>query len=264
MSEFNKLKNCPLVCVLMEVRFSSVLNLDGYLAKIQDKVRHDYPRFEREAEQSINVAPSGITVENTNKYVFTTKDKQSTFQLTPNRLVFVTKNYDRFEGFSAQCENLLSIISETINPTLCSRLGLRFSDCIKSPNANSDKELQQLFNSDSLFFSSELSSLGLKLSNRTETVLKINDSLLAVRSVTGVTNLTAFEDLMQLKQIEVRPDVEPSLRVLLDFDHFWQDEENPKDFNVSEIVSSLNMLHETSRQAFWNITSKYARENIWA
>ncbi|MEZ9008671.1 TIGR04255 family protein [Vibrio sp. 10N.247.311.59] len=264
MKEFKKLENHPLVCALIEVRFSSVLNLEQYIPQIQDKVRSDYPRFERDSEQAINVAQSGISVETTHKYVFSTKDKMSHFQLTPDRLVFMTKDYDRFEGFAERCQMLLSVITETINPALYSRLGLRFSDCIKSSTPDNDASLMELFNTNSVFFAPELSNLGLKASHRTETALQVNDSMLVIRSVTGMTSMIAFEELMQQKYAELKPDNEKSVRVLLDFDHFWQDDENQKDFNVDAIVSSLHMLHETSRQAFWNITSDYARENVWS
>lgn len=264
MKEFKKLKNHPLVCVLVEVRFSSVLNLEQYIPQIQDKVRHDYPLFDRDSEQAVNVAHSGISVETVHKYVFSTKDKMSHVLLSPDRLVFVTKDYDRFEGFADRCKMLLSVLSETINPALYSRLGLRFSDCIKSPVADSDEGLVEMFDTQSVFFTPELASLGLKASHKSETAIQVDDSMLVVRSVTGRTNMVVFEELMHQKFIEIKPDTETSVRVILDFDHFWQDDENQKDFNVDSIVSSLHKLHETSRQAFWNITSEYARENVWS
>lgn len=264
MSEFKKLENQPLVCALMEVRFSSVLNLEHYIAQIQDKVRQEYPHFKTDAEQALNVTPTGISVENNKMYVFTTKDKGSYFLLSTNRLVFVTKNYDRFDGFSNRCHELLSVISETINPSLFSRIGVRFADCIKTQAPGSDEELRELFNTDSVFFTPELSKLGLKASHRTDTNLQVNDGLLSVRTITGMTNTVVFDDLMQQKHIEIKADEEPSVRVLLDFDHYWQDDDNPKDFVVDEMISSLKTLHEVSRQAFWNITSEYARENVWS
>ncbi|MCG6267997.1 TIGR04255 family protein [Vibrio furnissii] len=264
MTEFKKLKNHPLVCTLIEVRFSSVLNLEHYIPQIQDKVRHQYPLFDRDSEQAVNVGPSGISVEKTHKYIFTTKDKMSNFQLTPDRLVFITKDYERFEGFAERCEMLLSVVAETINPSLYSRLGLRFSDCIKSTTPGSDAELMDLFNTKSVFFTPELSNLGRKATHRTETAIQVDDSVLVVRSVIGMTHMVTFEDLLQQKHVEIKPDEKPSVRVILDFDHFWQDEENQKDFNVDSIVASLHKLHETSRQAFWNVTSEYAREKVWS
>jgi uncharacterized protein (TIGR04255 family) len=264
MMEFRKLENQPLVCVLIEVRFSSVLNLEHYIPQVQDKVRQYYPHYNRDSEQAVNVTPAGITVEKTDKYIFTTKDKMSNFQLSPDRLVFITKSYDRFDGFAKQCQKLLSIITDTINPALYSRLGLRFSDCIKTAPPGNDTELLGMFNTESVFFPPELSSLGLKTFHRTETSLKVDNGLLLVRSLIGMTNLVTFEDLMQQKYVEIKSDKEPSVRVILDFDHFWHDEENQKDFDAKEIVSSLHKLHETSRQAFWNITSEYARENVWS
>lgn len=264
MSEFKKLKNQPLVCVLMEVRFSSVLNLEHYIAKVQDKVRQRYPHFNQDTEQAINITPDGIAVENSKTYVFTAKEKMSYFQLSTNRLIFATKSYNRFEDFSDRCKELITVISDIINPALFSRIGLRFADCVKTNAPGNDDELRELFDTESVFFAPEISSLGSESSHRTDSTIQVGDGLLSVRTISGMINAVAFEDLMQQKYIEIKADDKPSERVLLDFDHYWQNEEKPRDFVVDDMISSLNKLHTTSRQAFWNITSKHARENVWS
>ena len=68
MQTFRKLETSPLVSVLMEVRFSTVLSLANYIASIQDKVRADYPIFKKEAEQLVEIDNNGLKVEKTDKY----------------------------------------------------------------------------------------------------------------------------------------------------------------------------------------------------
>ena len=91
MQNFRKLEASPLVSVLMEVRFSTVLSLANYIPEIQDKVRADYPLFKKEVEQLIELDSNGLKIEKVDKFVFSSKDKASSFQLTPNRLIFITK-----------------------------------------------------------------------------------------------------------------------------------------------------------------------------
>jgi len=264
MSDFKKLPNHPLVCVLLEVRFSSILNLEKYIPEVQDQVRKKYPLFKKEAEQILNVTASGVDVNMIDKYIFTGKDKTSSFQLSPDRIIFLTTEYNRFDDFSENCKELLNIISDVISPTLYSRLGLRYSDCVKTINENNEKDLVSLFDTKEVFFNEKLATLGAKSAHRTETSLQTQYGTLVFRSLLGFTNMTAFDDLMRQNSVVINPDENPSLRTLLDFDHFWEDNEKQKDFVVEEIIASLSNLHEISRQAFWNVTSKHARGNVWS
>lgn len=265
MSTFRKLAKHPLMCVLVEVRFSTVLNLETYIPKIQDLLRKDYPLFVTDSEQNINVTPSGIDIQNSNKWIFSSKDKTCSLQVTPERLVFLTKKYDRFDDFANRTHRLVAAIEDVVSPSLYSRLGLRYCDCIKTPNdTNSDDDLRRLFNTESYFFPPALTKLGASHSQRTESALKTDHGILVVRSLLNFSNLTVLDELGRQNYVELKTDDKPSVRVILDFDHFWQDEENQKDFNANEIVSQLHNLHETSRQAFWDLTSDYAKETIWS
>jgi len=265
MTTFKKLKNHPLVCVLTEVRFSSVLNLDKYIPEIQDKVRFLYPIYKKDTEQAVNVTHSGIQVENLESHIFQSKDKRSSFIISTDRLLLITSDYNRFDDFSEKFKQILTVVSEVVSPSLYSRIGIRYADCIKlEPNNFNEEQLNKLLDNKEVFFHESLSTLGNKVNHRTDTTLETKYGTLLFRSLNGLTNAVAFEDLTTQPYIQLKNDGEASIRVLLDFDHFWQHNEDPKDFVVENMLSHLEKLHTLSRQAFWNITSEYARGNVWA
>ncbi|MDN4502932.1 TIGR04255 family protein [Alteromonadaceae bacterium BrNp21-10] len=260
---FRKLVRQPLVSVLMEVRFSTVLSLEKYIPDIQDAVRKEYPFFGKEKEHGVAIEKNGLRVNQTDKFVFWSKEKNSAFHITPERLVFITTSYDRFEGFSKRCSFLISVLADIVSPALYSRLGLRYSDCIVTQN-NDESELFELCQSKDMFFPEPLNELGKKVVRKTESALETEIGLLVLRTQLGVMTQKVLDDLLPQNYVEIKDDELPSLRLLLDFDHFWEKPENQKDFNVNAVLEQLEKLHQSSRSAFWDITSTYAKENVWA
>ncbi len=262
MQTFRKLETSPLVSVLMEVRFSTVLSLANYIASIQDKVRADYPIFKKEAEQLVEIDNNGLKVEKTDKYIFSSKDKASAFHITPNRLIFITKKYGEFDSFKDRCIRLLEDVAGVMKIGLYERLGLRYSNCIRVSGDN-ENELKKLFSSDDVFFNPALDDLGLKAHRKSDSLIKTGEGFLVIRTHLSMTNATVFDDLSSQNHIELKRDESASLRMLLDLDHFWEDNEEQQDFDVDEIISRLGRLHDSSRSAFWKLTSEYARDNVW-
>ncbi len=263
MTDYKKLNHHPLEFVLNEIRFSSVLNLKEYVAKVQDKVRADYPIFKREQEQSVNVSQTGINIEQTDKYAFISKQSDSAFILTPNRVIFMTKAYDRFDDFLARTEKVLQVVKEILNPAVYHRIGLRFSDCIKSKD-HQEEYLYSLLSGSELLFNPQLANLGSKALQKNETLVITEHGHLVVKSFLAVATAKLFDDLSQQIYIPIKADVEPSLRLLLDFDHYWENHQEPRDFEMSAILTCLEGLHEKSREAFWRLTSEKARNEIWS
>ena len=262
MQNFRKLEASPLVSVLMEVRFSTVLSLANYIPEIQDKVRADYPLFKKEVEQLIELDSNGLKIEKVDKFVFSSKDKASSFQLTPNRLIFITKKYGEFGSFRERCERLLNDVAGVMKLGLYERLGLRYSNCIKV-EGDDDAGLKKLFSNHDSFFNPTLDDVGLKVNGKSDSLLKTGEGFLVIRSHLSMSNNIVFDDLGSQSYIEIKNDREASLRMLLDLDHFWENKEEQVDFNVDEIIARLKRLHDSSRTAFWKVTSEYARSEVW-
>lgn len=263
MTDYKRLTHHPLEFVLTEIRFSAVLNLKEYVAKIQDRVRADYPIFKREQEQSVNINPNGINVEQTDKYAFVSKQGDSAFILTTNRVIFMTKSYDRFDDFLARTEKVLRVVNDVLSPAVYHRIGLRFSDCIKS-SEQQEESLYALLNGSELLFNPQLATIGGKGVQKNETLVVTEHGHLVVRSVLAVLTAKLFDDLVSQTYVPIKADSEPSLRLLLDFDHFWENHQEPRDFEMSAILACLEGLHEKSREAFWKLTSDKARNETWS
>ncbi|MGF1764840.1 TIGR04255 family protein [Aliivibrio kagoshimensis] len=259
MSKYHKLSQQPLKLTLVEVKFSTIARMDKYIPDIQDELRHDYPIFQELEERSINVSNDNVTIESPKRWVFIDKAKTCCVELNANRVVFVTSDYDRFDGFLNKVHNILNIINKIINPGLFSRVGLRFCDCVKSLN-NQDSDLLELVHP-SLIIHDTFNQLGMKALQRQENIIKTQHGFLAIRTKNGVFSENLPDDLIN-GVITVLPDDQPTLRLMLDFDHFWQDENNQKDFNIDGILTLMSELHESSREAFWMLTTEKAKQ-VW-
>ena len=99
--------------------------------------------------------------------------------------------------------------------------------------------------------------------HRSETVLQTSEGVLVIRALYGNHSLTCAPDLNGLP-ITINRDTAPSERVVLDFDHYWETQNDPVSFEVDDVLKRLRRLHDTSREAFWNITTDYARNEKWA
>ena len=223
MKQFKKLMNQPLKLALAEVIFSPVMGIEKYIPELQDQLRSEYPHL-----------------------------------FNANRIVLFTTAYPRYEGFAAQFKNALTILENVVKPSLCSRIGLRYCDLVK-PSAEQDIEQFVVSN---WLYPDCLSTVGAPLSHRLETMTKTEAGQLMIRTVLGVSNAVLPPDIQQLPVKVSNDESEPSLRLILDFDHFWLSRDESVKFDVDFIVKKLNDLHEKSREAFWEITTHEGRE-VW-
>jgi uncharacterized protein (TIGR04255 family) len=259
MPDYRKLENQPLVLALVEVRFSPIFGIEKYIPDLQDKLRGAYPHVESSLSQSIEINEQGVNLSNVNRWAFASKDHSSAVDISYNRIVFFTTRYPRFEGFAEQVKQLLDILNDIAKPSLCSRIGLRYCDVIKTAQ---DETLGQLV-SPGFLLPDCLSQSGPIAQHLTETVIETNGiSHLVVRSLQAVTNNVTPPDIQQVP-VKITHDDEASNRLILDFDHFWQNEDEQKDFCPNEIIQMLSQLHIDSRKAFWNVTTDYARNEKW-
>ncbi len=260
MKQFKKLMNQPLKLALAEVIFSPVMGIEKYIPELQDQLRSEYPHLFTTNEQAIEFTGNGINVNEVKRWSFVSKDHSTAIDINANRIVLFTTAYPRYEGFAAQFKNALTILENVVKPSLCSRIGLRYCDLVK-PSAEQDIEQFVVSN---WLYPDCLSTVGAPLSHRLETMTKTEAGQLMIRTVLGVSNAVLPPDIQQLPVKVSNDESEPSLRLILDFDHFWLAPESGIDFGSEEIIQILFSLHEPARDAFWKITTDYARNDVWA
>lgn len=255
-NNYKKLNNHPLLFVLAEFRFSDVRDIENYIPKLQEKFRKNFPFIEEQHGQEINVTPKGINIDPTKQWAFISRDKKQAIVLSYNRLVYMTSSYDRFNGFKEDCEKAISILVEEVAPSLLIRIGLRYADLIaKKENENITSYVQE-----SVCERNFLNQIGDLKRQIKETILETDEGLLNIRTMHGENNLSIWNDIDNFP-IKIERKDEVSERILLDFDHFWQpDEENSLSFNTNIIIEKLERMHKPTRKAFWHITTETGRK----
>jgi uncharacterized protein (TIGR04255 family) len=259
MSHYKKLKNQPLRFVLAEFRFSPVMNIAEYIPKIQEALRKQYPISQKGADQAIQLGAGGITVSTMDRWAFVSSDKKNAVSISQERLVYITADYDRFGGFSVACRQAIDVLATIVEPSLILRIGLRYGDLIRPDEG---EKVSSLIN-EHFVYPECLQSLGDMQQKTTETLLQTTMGGLVIRTLHGQHGLTCLPDMQGLP-ITISQDVQPSERLILDIDHFWDAKEETVSFESNDVINKLDMLHEISREAFWKITTDYARNQKWS
>ncbi len=259
MDDYKKLNNQPLRFVLAEFRFSTVMDIQSYIPKLQEALRKQYPIPDKKSEQAIHVQPGWIEVSAIDRWSFVSANKKSAVYINQDRLIYYTSEYPRFEGFSSACKHALDTLSKIIEPSLILRIGLRYGDLVKIEESEKATDLVNQY----FTFPDCVSELGIAQHQRSETFIATELGGLAIRTLYGVHNLTCLSDIQELP-VTIESDETPSERIVLDFDHFWEPKDESIAFETNEILNKLESLHETSRAAFWKVTTDYARNQKWA
>ena len=257
MGEYRKLANQPLVFALAEFRFSPIVQIDQFVPHFQDAIRKSYPLLEPMQEHAIQVKGTAVDVSSRMKWVFVESSRRSAVSLDQERLIFVTTEYPRFDGFAKSCMEALQPLGDIVDPDLLLRIGLRYGDLIR---INEGEKLDEYV--DPYFGYPKLAEpLGTPEHQKDEVAIRTGVGRLLIRSLYGINPLVCLPDLQGIPALP-KPDAEPSHRIILDFDHFWIGDGSAK-FDLSRIEDILHKLHEPAREAFWRITTKEAKEQKW-
>ena len=192
MTTYQKLSQQPLVFVLAEFRFSPILEMEKYIPTLQDELRQEFPLIDTQQNQEFQISPSGIGINTTTEWVLQSKSKKQAITLNSNRLVYVTSEYDRFDGFKQQCKKALEAFIKIVNPSLWLRIGLRYNDAITEENNENIEEYVQSF----LYASNSLSSVGEMNQHINEIVLETAEGCMVVRSMYAHKALPMWPDMM--------------------------------------------------------------------
>src|SRR5690554_5810248 len=201
MADYKKLKNQPLTFVLAEFRFSSVMRIAEYIPKIQEELRKQFPIPQKSADQSIQIQTSGIAVSTMDRWAFISTDKKKAIIIDQERLVYITAAYPRFAGFSEACRQAICALATIVEPSLVTRVGLRYGNLIKPGEG---EKIPVLI--DKHFTYAEcLGSLGAIQQQITETFLQTAAGGLIIRALHGQNSLTCLPDMQGLP-IAINPD----------------------------------------------------------
>ena len=135
-----KMSDAPVYFTVAQVQFNPILNIEGYLTTIQDRMRiASFPDFKRVDLQQL-VVPFGAAGEGGQPpapiflpqphCIFGDTEGTTEFVLQANSLSLQTTAYDTFESFLAIFTKGLNIVHKALKLDFTERVGLRYLDAV--------------------------------------------------------------------------------------------------------------------------------------
>ncbi len=256
-----KMKNAPVYFTVAQVRFNTVLNMEGYLSTIQERMRSTrFPDFKRESIHQLILPFTSAPTENQPpapsfipqaRCRFGNIDGTTEFVLENNAIALQTTAYDTHETFFKTLLDGLTIIHEAMRLDFTERIGLRYFDAVLPQSG------EQLSN----YLTPEVLGLSTKLP----------DQLVHSYSETVTINTNGklvSWIVIQHGHVGLPPDVAPlapklnarfigpeGLHAILDTDAFYDQREA---FDLEKINSKLIALHSEIRKSFTATITPFA------
>ena len=253
-----KLHEDPLALVLCQIQFSRIRKMPVFLPEIQDRLRNTgFPEDASEPIQRIQLEPGKPPVLTQVRHEeFRSKDETWGVVVAEDMLVLATTRYDRYRGFAARLQAVLTIVDEVagLQKGSITRVGLRYIDVIAPKPGESWRDYlrSSLHGPASPVFEGGEPLLGLAFYGRTRI------GRLTIR-ITQNDQGQQVPPGTLVKPMPFRQDhPERHLLTLIDSDHYV---EGQWDFNPAELLETVNELHRGSNTVFFeSIVSGHALE----
>jgi uncharacterized protein (TIGR04255 family) len=142
----------PLKTVVWQMRFPPLLAVNDpiFAAKFQAAIRADYPIAEPRANHANVTVGEGASPGESGGGAWHFRDEASEWVVALHQdfLSLETSNYIRFEDFRTRLERLLDTVEDELKPSHVTRLGLRYVDEIRPPNARNPADFTRYLNQD--------------------------------------------------------------------------------------------------------------------
>ncbi|HQH88713.1 MAG TPA: TIGR04255 family protein [Rectinema sp.] len=249
----------PLTLVLIQLRFSSLLNISDYIPAIQDQLRKNgFPLVYHKNIAKLEASPSGLEQVAVSQWKFETPERHTSVILDQDQILLQTTTYESFEKF---IELYFSILKPVLDITehgthgIAGRLGLRYVDQVtrQSHDDDIDSYLRPSMQG--------MSSPYFKNKKKRYTHIEVADTelrngqkgMLSIRILRNAEQLDLPSDLyseapVRLRIIDVNDDF-----ALIDMDHGC---ENPFPSNcigipIDQLEDIYFALHDTIDEVFF-------------
>jgi uncharacterized protein (TIGR04255 family) len=257
-----KMKNAPVYLTVAQVRFNTVLNMEGYLSTIQERMRSTrFPDFKRESIHQLILPFTSAPTENQlpapsfipqARCRFGNIEGTTEFILENNAIALQTTAYDTHETFFKILLDGLTIVHEAMRLDFTERIGLRYFDAVlpKSGEKLSD------------YLTPEVLGLSTKLTD--QLVHSYSET------VTNTSGKLVSRIIIQHGRVGLPPDVAPyapklnerfigpeGIHATLDTDAFYDQREA---FDLEKVGSKLIELHSEIRKSFTATITPFAHK----
>ena len=244
-----RMKLAPVFYTLSQIKFNPISQMNDYVAKFQEVMRHNgFPDFYEDTQTGIIIENSNTTEPNISqkkyhRWVFNNIERNQGYILSNDNLVFHTTNYLDFETFSKDLLRGTKLLHEIVSLSFIDRIGLRYLDLIEPTNNDLSyyikKEFLGLYNTINGDFKHNFS----------EALIELTGGKLLVKSFITEDYAILPPDLNPLK-LELNPRFKISskkTRAILDFDFYI---ENRFELNLESLKEKLDIAHSSISDVF--------------
>ncbi len=153
--EWVRFKKTPLKMVIGQVRFTIIprFHQEGFTGDFQEAVYPDYPRVSREQTVTYQLSPTGAsTSPGEIVWRFSTRDNLWSVIVGESAISLETRQYSSMVDFIERFQRVLEIAGETLDIKDRLRLGLRYINEVRYPQAESLVDWRTLLNSEFVGF----------------------------------------------------------------------------------------------------------------
>ena len=230
-----------LVEVICQLRFPGILKIDvSEPADFQERIRRDYPQYEKKIEQLPPQMVNGKPVPQgtVNNYQFVSAEGQWRVSLTKGFIALSTYGYTRWEDFAKRLDVVLAAFIETYQPSYFSRVGLRYMNALNKDAVGLEESSWR-----DLIAPGYLGLMGDDDSAR-QNFIKCEQTVTATMPGGAKANIKCGPGL--LRKVDNRTRQVEELKVfLLDLDVFF-DGKMP----LGQVAGALNIVHDNAGSLF--------------
>jgi uncharacterized protein (TIGR04255 family) len=239
-------RKAPLRLVIGQLRFTIMPRFEqkAFIAGFQEAVRSEYPRVSRESTVTYQLSPTGINPSlGEIVWRFSSRDNRWAVVVGESAITLEARGYSSMNNFLGRFSRILEAASETLEVRDRLRLGLRYINEIRHPNAESLADWRTLLNPEFVCFEAS-SLLDARIDHTFQEIqMQRPDGVLAIRH--GLLNGTVVSPL---------PQEQPTLGqfYLIDLDYYDTTE---CDLDISATVKQMQDYNDIMYRFFrWTLS----------
>lgn len=122
----------PLIAVVAQIRFPQIASItrEEFIGDFQEQIRKDYPVLRKESGVNFILTPDGVGTAGdpatTWRFCDQPQEPAWTVSLAPSFVALDTSKYQSRTDFLERLRSLLGALHDTIAPSTCDRIGIRY------------------------------------------------------------------------------------------------------------------------------------------
>lgn len=263
----NPLSKQPLALVLIQIRYTPIINIVSSINNIQELLRKDFPQFEPVDNISVVLTPDGIKQENVKLWSFTSISGFESILIDQNQITFQVTDYNSFECFFERFNSILQILDKQLNLSKSGyiiRYGLRYVDQIIP--LNETDSIDSYLNKNFVLEQPDVFKNQNKICNNSVTgQIELCDNRIGSMSITtiqGQKGMVLPPDLMARAPV-LKKQVADKLIGLIDMDASFISSTGPEKYEESLVKQTFYKLHDRIIDAFFKSVISEEGKKKW-